>query len=136
MQIQGTGYQQNFGDAVIAPLRNKRLFVHLINLDTHLKLKPEPTYRFIPVAKQDEAVKFLFVDGEDAKIIQKETDIFDRQLREGVETPGLTAIIKTFQEMPTTKIIPDEISTLDDLLRKVPMLEIFRDVLSQQTIIF
>lgn len=136
MQIQRTGYQQNFSSAVIAPINNKFLFVQLINLDTNLVKAKNPIFRFIPFAKQKEAVKFLFVDGEDAKIIHEAEDIFDKQLRKGIKTTELEESIKVFQELPRTEVISEEISTPEDLLKKVPMLERFRAFLGSKTIIF
>lgn len=123
MQIQRTGYQQNFGSAVSIPI-NYRLYKTLQSVDSLVSRGNHRTIAFVNDAQTFEA---LCADGDEARFIGNAGINSMHGLAVRVHG-NLTELGKKVMELKgrsTTIVIPEEVSTPEALMTKVPMLRQF-----------
>lgn len=120
MQIQRTGYQQNFGTATAAPI-DESLLRGVFAIDQSLSRIDNPECRFIPYLDRTEGIKMLFVDGDESRSIHE----IDRNWTSGLYGDELEKRVNTILADPKTIIQERKILTLSELLERVPMLRKF-----------
>lgn len=124
MQIQRTGCQQNFGTAQVGIIKNKKMLRKLGDLDRYFRRENIEGFRCITFSGE----KVLFADGDEAAFFNEALrgqEGFAESLEEHLVSKAI--YLSTINDTETVEIGGD---TLDELLRKVPMIQRFGDVLA------
>lgn len=121
MQIQRTGYQQNFGTSTVIGTRNKNLAKALINLGKEISNSPNSRCMIEDLSQEgDGFIRTLLVD--DAEKTYLACVKSDAELRPG-NKGDFERALRELPEDPNTRHI--EVSSLGELLLKRPMLNQF-----------
>lgn len=116
MQIQRTGYQQNFGTQVVATIKSPQVMSKLAILERRLAKMESPEV----VCMTSPPNKVIFVDGEDLDVIAAGRD--QGQLSTKQDLEDLVIGLEASSSAHEAEIDGD---SLDELLAKVPMLQKF-----------
>lgn len=127
MQIQRTGYQQNFGTPVVAPIKGKSLIEALAEIDYSFTIAKNPHLYITPLFEQGTVTKVLFADAEHAKLIRDAYVPLSEDKTNLSKIKYYNTVVKGVLGDPQTVKITEEISNPEDLIAKIPMLQQFRE---------
>lgn len=116
MQIQRTGYQQNFGTEVVATIRSPKVMSKLVILEKRLAARNSPEF----VCMTSPPDRVLFVDGEDVEMI-----VGGKERGELCTEDDVANLVMGIEELLDTHVAEVNGDSLEELLAKVPMLQKF-----------
>lgn len=116
MQIQRTGYQQNFGTEFVATIHSPNVMRKLAILERRLVTKKAPECICVTCPPS----KVYFADGEDVEMVFRRLN--DGELSTPEQLDDFAATLEECMDVHAAEIEGD---SLNELLEKVPMLKKF-----------
>lgn len=125
MQIQRTGYQQNFGTIKVGLIQNRKMLRKLGDFDRFLRREGIKDLRCITVSPE----KVIFLDDYHAKSINDGLIMLQPGRFDKLGEDNWVEAATNFSESENAQTVVIECDALDELLQKLPMLHGFKDVL-------